>query len=196
MASRVPPMHSLHSARLQLEPQLQAHADEMFGVLSDPAIYRFENQPPASLAWLQQRFARLESRLSGDGSEWWLNWVLRLRPGRRDAPDLPGGPGALIGYVQASLHIGADGRPQAWVAYVLASAHWQQGLATEAVAAMLDELAGPYGVRRALAVFKRDNQRSASLLQRLGFAAPAAADLPPGLALDADEDLLVRGLPV
>lgn len=189
MVTRVPPMRLLHSPRLQLEPQLQAHAQEMFGVLSDPALYRFENQPPASLDWLQERFARLESRLSGDGSEWWLNWVLRLKPLPTEHA------GALIGFVQASLHIGADGRPQAWVAYVLASAHWRQGLATEALAAMLDELAGPYGVQRALAVFKRNNLRSAWLLQRLGFAVPAQSQLPPGLALEGDEDLLVRSLP-
>jgi hypothetical protein len=31
-----------------LEPQTACHAPEMFKVLSDPAIYEFENNPPQS----------------------------------------------------------------------------------------------------------------------------------------------------
>lgn len=41
-----------------LEPQVAAHASEMFDVLSDPAIYEFENEPPPSEAWLVERYAR------------------------------------------------------------------------------------------------------------------------------------------
>ena len=186
----VPPMRTLHSPRLRLEPQCVRHAEAMFAVLCDPAIYTFENEPPASLAWLQQRFERLESRQSGDGSEWWLNWVLR----RQDPGDAADGP--LVGFVQASLHLGDDdGQPQAWVAYVLASAHWHQGLATEAVATMLDELAGPYGATRALAVYKQRNLRSERLLQRLGFAPIPPDARPAGLDLDDDEAVLARALP-
>ena len=39
------------------QPQyyLAAHADEMFVVLSDPAIYEFENAPPASADALRER---------------------------------------------------------------------------------------------------------------------------------------------
>ena len=76
------------------------------------------------------------------------------------------GDGELIGYVQATVQ--ADGR--ALVAYELASRHWGQGLGSEAVQAMLDELQGPWQVRQALAVFKRANLRSIALLLRLGFA--------------------------
>ena len=35
--------------RCTLEPQVEAHAAEMFSVLSDPAIYAFENELPPSL---------------------------------------------------------------------------------------------------------------------------------------------------
>ena len=44
-----PRMRALRTARLRLEPQRAAHADEMFQVLSDPAIYTYENAPPTSL---------------------------------------------------------------------------------------------------------------------------------------------------
>src|SRR4051812_48496517 len=102
---------------LTLEPQFASHARAMFEVLSDEAIYLFENEPPASLAALSARFKRLESRRSPDGSQQWLNWVIRLHSGD------------VAGYVQATVH--ADGR--AALAYVLGSGFWGKGIATKAV---------------------------------------------------------------
>jgi len=168
-------MRKLETPRLLLEPQDASHAEAMFELLGDPAIYRFENAPPTSLDALRARYTKLETRRSGDGQEHWLNWVLRKRSGD------------LIGYVQATVR--DDHR--ALVAYVLASAHWGQGLASEAVTAMLGELAAQYGVHTTLAVFKRANARSRQLLERLGFAAADAADALR-LAVDADEDLMQR----
>lgn len=142
------------TARLcTLEPQVAAHADEMFGVLSDPAIYEFENEPPASLAGLRRRFELLESRGPADGSELWLNWVVRL-------PD-----GALAGYVQATVNKAG----WAYVAYELNSRHWRQGIGSCAVRAMLDELVAAYGVTMFVAVLKARNVRSRALLHRLAF---------------------------
>jgi ribosomal-protein-alanine N-acetyltransferase len=162
-------MKSARTGRLVLEPQTVAHAEEMFRVLADPAIYEFESEPPESLPWLRDRFARLESRRSTDGKELWLNWVVRLTAG------------GLAGYVQASVR---EDRC-AVIAYVFASRYWGQGYASEAVRAMMEELVEDFGVRRFLAVFKRANVRSQRLLERLGFAqAPielgAAYDVEPG----------------
>jgi [ribosomal protein S5]-alanine N-acetyltransferase len=168
-------MRGLETPRLLLEPQTAAHSEAMFELLGDPVLYRFENAPPASLQALRARFEKLETRRSGDGREQWLNWVLRPRSG------------GLIGYVQATVR--GDG--QAFVAYVIGSAHWGQGLAGEAVTAMLGELATQYGVHTAWAVFKRANTRSRRLLERLGFVAADAADLLR-LAVDGDEDLMQR----
>ena len=165
----------IETPRLTLEPQCTAHAEAMFALLGDPAIYLYENEPPSSLPWLRERFAKLETRHSGDGCEQWLNWVARRRGG------------GLVGYVQATVQ--ADGL--AYVAYVLGSAHWGQGLASEAVAAMADELAGQYGVHTLLAVFKRTNDRSRRLLERNGFAA-AGPDDPMRATIDDDEDLMRR----
>ncbi len=167
------PMRMIATARLVLEPQMAAHAAAMFDVLSDPSIYIFENEPPRSLEWLSQRYARLESRTSGDGSETWLNWVIRLHDG------------PLIGYVQATL---AEAR-HASIAYELASAHWHQGLGSEAVAAMLAELAAAYGVDRCSAVLKRANLRSQRLLERLGFT-PASRAAHDARQVPADEMLM------
>ena len=101
-------MNRVPAGTLVLEPQLAVHAAQMFEVLSDPAIYEFENTPPVSAASLAERFARLESRVSPDRTEQWLNWVIRLPTG------------ALAGYVQAT--IAADGT--AHIAYELGSAFW------------------------------------------------------------------------
>ena len=158
-------MRAIEAAGVTLEPQTAAHADEMFVVLSDPAIYEYENQPPPSLEWLRARFAKLESRQSPDGAQRWLNWVIRLSTSE------------LIGYVQATVY--AEHRAD--IAYELGSAYWGRGFAQRAVQAMLDELAARYQVREASAVFKRENHRSMRLLQRLGF------ELDHGRTVDSDE---------
>lgn len=125
-------MRAIETGSLTLEPQLAAHADEMFVVLSDPAIYEYENEPPRSRDWLRERFTRLESRRSADGRQQWLNWVIRLPTSE------------LIGYVQATVH--GDG--SAGIAYELSSAYWGRGHARRAVEAMIAELAERYGVHR------------------------------------------------
>lgn len=151
-------MNTLRAGALTLEPQLERHAPEMFRVLSDPAIYEFENAPPESEDWLRRRFARLESRRSADGTEQWLNWVIRLPSGE------------LAGYVQATVR----GERPALVAYELASRHWRQGIGSAAVAAVLAELQGAHGVQWFAAVLKTANFRSMALLRKLGFT-----DVPP-----------------
>ncbi|HSC98176.1 MAG TPA: GNAT family N-acetyltransferase, partial [Casimicrobiaceae bacterium] len=77
----------------------------MFTLLQDPALYRYENEAPPSLEWLEERFRRLETRRSADGNEQWLNWVVRLRGS------------SLIGFVQATLRKDRTGA----VAYVFGS---------------------------------------------------------------------------
>lgn len=146
-------MQLFETQRLILEPQMATHAAEMFAVLSDPAIYEFENEPPSSVDALRARFTRLESRQSPDGREQWLNWVIRVPAS------------GLIGYVQTTVREGGH----AAIAYELSSAHWSRGFASEAVLAMIGELVGRHEVRTLSAVLKRDNFRSMKLLQRLGF---------------------------
>lgn len=168
-------MRVIETPGLTLEPQAGTHAAEMFDVLSDPAIYGFENEPPPSVEWLRARFCRLESRLSPDGQELWLNWVIRVPPS------------ALAGYVQATVRPGG----QAAIAYVLSSAYWGRGLAHQAVQAMISELAASYQVRHLSAVFKQGNHRSRRLLERLGFAL-ASPDQYSKHQVEAGELLMTR----
>jgi RimJ/RimL family protein N-acetyltransferase len=158
-----------------LEPQTAAHAEAMYAVLIDPAIYEFENSPPASLDALRERYRKLEAGHSPDGTQLWLNWVVRLR-----------GDGPAIGYVQATVL--AAGR--ALIAYEFVSAWWGRGLAFEATAAVIDELRGRYGVRTIGAVLKQANHRSRKLLERLGLRDAGPGEFPRAMA-DADEAAMV-----
>lgn len=161
-------MRSIVTGDLTLEPLETRHADEMFEVLCDPAIYEYENAPPVSMQALHDRYQRLEARRSGDGRELWLNWVVRLVDKTQRGP--------LIGFVQATVFAGGH----AFVAYEFGSRWWGRGLARRAVTAMIDELQGPYHVRSLAAVLKAANGRSLRLLQRLSFVpAPAATGLEP-----------------
>lgn len=168
-------MQVIRTSRLTLEPQLAAHAEEMFRVLSDPAIYEHENEPPASIEWLRERYSKLESRCSADGTEQWLNWVIRLPSSE------------LIGFVQATVFRSS----RAAIAYELSSKFWGQGLASEAVRAMVGELVAHYRVRSLSAVLKRENLRSLRLLERLGFTL-ASARQHEQAQVEAGELLMLR----
>jgi RimJ/RimL family protein N-acetyltransferase len=159
-----------------LEPLAARHAGVMFAVLSDPAIYEFENEPPPSAEWLEDRYRRLETRTSADGSELWLNWVVLL-------------DGQAIGYVQSTV----EPAGQAWVAYEFASTYWGRGLASLATRTMIDELQDRYGVHTLLAELVAANHRSVRLLERLGFEA-AGRDLADAHPVEAHERLMVRRL--
>ena len=169
-------MKTIAASRCILEPQVTAHAAEMFSVLSDPAIYEFENEPPQSQQYLASRYERLESRESADGSEKWLNWVIRLPSG------------ILAGYVQATvLQSGV-----AFVAYELNSQHWHQGIGRSAVRAMVEQLRSEYEVHAFVAVLKATNYRSMALLRSLGFT-PGCAEQQTQYRDEPDELVMFRG---
>jgi ribosomal-protein-alanine N-acetyltransferase len=128
-------------------------------VLRDPRLYENVPQdPPASLAWLETRHALLESRLSPEGDELWLNWVLRRRDG-----------GDCIGSVQVTVYADAS----ACLAYEVGSAFWKQRFASEACAAVLQVLQQDFGVRRVVAEVDTLNAASIRLLERLHFTRTA-----------------------
>lgn len=170
-------MTPLHTPRCILEPQVEAHAPAMFELLSDPAIYEFEGVPPPSVEALAAGFRRKEARVSPDGREQWLNWVVRL----------PGGE--LTGFVQATvLPSGA-----ALVGYEFASRYWGQGIGRAAVGGVIGGLASAYAVHTVVAVLKRANHRSERLLRRLGFVPGSAED---AVLYEAGPDEWVRVLEV
>jgi [ribosomal protein S5]-alanine N-acetyltransferase len=158
-------------AGVTLEPQLASHAGELYPVISDPSLYEFiDSKGPASEAALRERLLRLESRLSGDGTEHWLNWVVRNPAGE------------LVGYVQATV----TPDHTAEIAYVLGRAHWRKGYAYAACSAMIEELRSSYDVTRLTATLDPANTASLALLKKLGlgFAWEDVAGQEVGYALD------------
>jgi [ribosomal protein S5]-alanine N-acetyltransferase len=151
-------MHSLITPQLELEPLTVNHAPEMFELLSDLQIYRYlDDAPPISLEHLRNRYVKLEARKSPDGSEVWLNWVVRVR-GQQ-----------LVGVVQATVFKPISEPHSTWIAYVFSPRHWGHGYAYEATASMITHLASDYGVAQYLATVEIENTRSIHLLERLGF---------------------------
>ncbi len=153
-------MDTLFTTDLTLEPLVAGHAEAMFDVLSEPELYRYlDFGPPPSLDHLRGVYEELEARVSPDGSQLWLNWVVRPRD---EAP---------VGFVQATVS-GAD----AWVAYVLAKEYWGRGYAFQATQAVVDHLRATCGVARFLATVQAGNERSIRLLRRLGFRIATEAE--------------------
>lgn len=172
----VEPMRALATGELVLEPLVAGHAEAMFSVLSDPALYRYlDHPPPPTVEHLREVYASVEKRLSPDGSQVWLNWVVR-RHGQ-----------VPLGYVQATVMPNCT----AWVGYVFSVRQWGRGHATQAVRAMLEHLAADCGVRRFLATVEAENLRSTRLLERLGFREAQGNELE-GHELSPSERLFVR----
>ena len=112
------------TGRLVLSPLRAADAEELAGVLGDPALHGFIGGRPASPEELGRRYAAM---VAGPGrpGELWRNWVVRRRA---DA--------AAVGTVQATLTRQAGG----WTAEVawVVGVPWQgRGYASEAARALV-----------------------------------------------------------
>jgi RimJ/RimL family protein N-acetyltransferase len=119
---------AIGTERLVLRPLRAADADELVGVLGDPALHEFTGGRPDTLAELRRRYAAM---VAGPGrpGELWRNWVVRRRA-----------DGAAVGTVQATLtrHGGGWTAEVAWVVGV----PWQgRGYAVEAARALVGWLA-------------------------------------------------------
>lgn len=136
-----------------MEPLVVAHAKQLFEPLSDQRLYKYyASEPPASVAELTARFALLEKRRSPDGSERWLNWVVRLSDG------------TIVGRMQATVRTGYT-----VIGYDIFVPHWHNGYGREACEAMLDHLERECGVTAFHAVVDAENAASIKLLESLGF---------------------------
>lgn len=146
------------TVRVALEPLSVEHADEMWAVLADPALYRFTGGDPPSREALAERY-RAQVAGSGQSGEQWHNWIVR----RTDSKE-------SIGFVQATVIDGA-----ADLAWLVGVAHQSRGLAVEAVLAMVDELVAS-GVSRVTAHIHREHSRSQRVASAIGLERTGAVD--------------------
>lgn len=138
------------SRRLRLRPPAIEDAGALHRLFGDPAAMLYWSHPPHggkadTRTWLQEIIA------PGD----WLSWVIEPRDG-----------GPAIGALFA--HEKRQGRVFE-IGYALLPAMGGQGLAREAVSALLDQLFGVGGARRVFADTDPDNASSNRLLMALGF---------------------------
>ena len=147
------PDQTLETPRLRLEPLVAAHAKHLFAPLRDERLYRYEAfEPPMSVAELEARYAVLETRRSPDGSEGWLNWVVRLHDG------------TFVGRVQATVR--AD---HTIIGYDIFVPYWRNGYGKESCAAMLAFLERDCDLTVFRAYVDIENVASIALLESLGF---------------------------
>ncbi|WHM38157.1 GNAT family N-acetyltransferase [Streptomyces sp. BPTC-684] len=139
-------------ARVDLEPLRVEHAEEMAGVLGDPALHRFIGGAPDTVEQLRARYARMAAG-SPDPAVHWLNWVIRLREEHR-----------LVGTVQATVEGGT-----AEIAWVVGTPWQGRGIAVEAARALVAGLAA-YGVRSVVAHVHPDHTASAAVARAAGLA--------------------------
>lgn len=143
-----------------LEPLIEAHAADLFPLYADADVWAYvDNPPPGTLEALSARHRRLESRLSPDGSEMWLNWAVR-------AAD------RIVGFVEATVLTKA----QVEIAYFIGKQYWGRGFGIDATSTMLAFLGERLPKAEFWATVDSRNKPSVRLLMRLGFAIAADED--------------------
>lgn len=139
----------LTTARLVIRPAVEADGEALHAIYADVQAMRWWSHGP--LATVAESRAKTAQALAAAD---WRMWAITLA-----------GDDTAIGTLNA--HAKRQGEV-AEIGYSLARAHWGQGLAREAVAALLGQLFAE-GHRRVYADTDPDNTASNRLLETLGF---------------------------
>lgn len=145
---------SLTTNRLQLRQIQSRDAEALFALFSDEETMRFYGHEPhrsldetrASIEQAQARYTRREA----------IRWGITLR-----------GKDQIIG--SCSFHHFGPGFHRAETGYDLNRAYWGQGIMTEAMSAILTYGFAELRLHRVEAIIDIANERSKSLLLKLGF---------------------------
>jgi len=140
--------------KIKLEPLRPEDAQDMFSGLSDNRAYQFiPDEPPISLEALRDRYVVLSSGGNSNGTEIWLNWIIRQGVDQK-----------AVGYTQATLTA-----EEAVVAYHVFPLYWRQGIAAEAMKITLTTIFHNPDIKIARAFVDTRNHASIALLHKLGF---------------------------
>ncbi|MEW2161979.1 GNAT family N-acetyltransferase [Streptomyces sp. NPDC007084] len=145
------------TARLDLLPLRAEHAEEMAGVLSDPALHAFTGGEPLGVDALRVRYGRLVAG-APDPAVVWCNWVLRARA-----------EGCLVGTVQATVEGGV-----AEIAWVVGTPWQGRGYASEAARSLVPLVTAAYGVRTVVAHIHPGHHASAAVATAAGLSPTGA----------------------
>ncbi|RBQ17549.1 GNAT family N-acetyltransferase [Spongiactinospora rosea] len=145
----------IRTARLDLVPLREEHAEQMAVALSDPGLHEFIGGEPSDIVALRSRYQRLVTG-SPDPAVSWCNWVISLREERR-----------LVGTVQATVTADRAGNT-AEVAWVVGTPWQRRGIAAEAAQGLVGWLGG-HPVRTVIAHIHPDHQASAAVAASAGL---------------------------
>ncbi|MGX2998759.1 GNAT family N-acetyltransferase [Streptomyces sp. JNUCC 64] len=149
----------VRTARLLLEPLQPGHAPEAVSLFDDVRLHEWTGGSPCTLEELEAKYRRQSAGRSPDGTQGWLNWMVRrLADGR------------LVGTVQATLSRPDGGGTEAALAWVIGSDHQGEGYGREAALAMADWLRGR-GADVLTAHIHPGHGASAGIARALGLAA-------------------------
>jgi ribosomal-protein-alanine N-acetyltransferase len=140
----------LKTERLLLRPMAEADAPALFAILGDPEAMAFWDRE--ALPRLATAEAQMADELAAMAAGGFLYWTV-LRDG--DA----------VGFVDLS-HIDGVG---AWAGFAFRRDVWGQGLAREALAAVMAHAFGPQRLIRLMARVQTANGRARRLLENAGF---------------------------
>jgi RimJ/RimL family protein N-acetyltransferase len=143
---------------LVLDPLRVEDAEEMAPLLADPGLHTYIGGVPATVDELRDRYRRQVGGRSPDGSQQWLNWVVR----RRDS-------GHAVGTVQATIRV-EDDASVAEVAWVIAAPYQRRGYARESAAEMLRWLR-QHGISVVVAYVHPEHDGSSAVARALGLRA-------------------------
>lgn len=146
---------SIFTKRLELRRTRVEDAAAMFEALKHPDTYTYlPRTAPESVAEVTEHFARVMHETAPDRAEQWFNWTVWLRE-----------TGAPLGTIEATEG-GAQFGTQ--IGYLFDPRVWRNGFASEAVAAMVDELAEGGAIEFRARIDIR-NEASKALVKRLRF---------------------------
>ena len=148
----------MNTARLRLEPLRVEHAEEAFAVFDDVRLHTWTGGSPYPPAQLLDRYRRLVIGRSPDGTQGWLNWMLRRTS-----------DGCLVGTVQATLERPGPERLEAEVAWVIGHAYQGNGYGREGASAMAQWLR-THDVTTLRAHIHPSHTASASIARALGLS--------------------------
>ena len=141
----------LQTQRLILRPQALADAPGLFAILSDPEAMRFWNRPAITRLAVVEELMREQQVAMDQGL--CRYWTLHSN-------------GHAIGSIDLSLIQEAS----AELGFMLRSDHWGQGLASEAVKAVVAHAFDALALTRLAAVAQSANRAAARVLEKNGFA--------------------------
>jgi ribosomal-protein-alanine N-acetyltransferase len=144
----------LQGQRVQLRMLRVGDVPQLYAQFSDPKVMRYWSRPP--LMRIEEAQTLFEELERGVAAGEFAQWAIARR-----SDDLMIGSCALFAHQQVHR--------RAAIGYALASAHWGQGFAREALRLTLDHAFGMLELHRLEADVDPRNVASTRLLDKLGF---------------------------